>query len=108
MPVKSKGEDDREEKLERRLAMATQSGRESLEVLDRVNRLMSAEQKIEKAFELTEMSRQIMRAGIRYANPDATEDELQALYVERLLRYQGTSIAQIRTQQNLEFHTRKA
>lgn len=92
------------DKLKRRLAMETEAGRQALEVMDRVNRSLSPEQRVFKSFELTEMSRQVMRAGISHANPGATEDEIQAIYIDRLLAYHGTSIAQIRAQQATENH----
>lgn len=60
---------------------------------------MSGPQKVAKAFELTEMTRQIMRAGIRRQHPDATESEIHEMYVDRLLQYHGTSLAEVRQQQ---------
>jgi hypothetical protein len=87
------------EKLERQIAMSTDAGREGLDVWDRVTRLMPGETKVAKVFELTEMTRQFMRAGIREANPDASEVEIQELYVDRLLRFHGTSLAEVRRKQ---------
>ena len=87
------------EKLERQIAMSTEAGREGLAVWDQVMRSMTGDQKVAKAFELTEATRQIMRAGIRSANLDASETEIQEMYVDRLLRYHGTSLAQVRRKQ---------
>lgn len=52
--------------------------------------------------ELTEMTRQFMRAGIREANPDASEAEIQEMAADRLLHYHGTSLADVRRKQGLE------
>ena len=83
------------EKLEDQLAATSPGGREGLAISDRIMREMSGEQKIAKSFELTEMTRQIMRAGIREAHPDATEEEIQRIYVARLLQIQGISLTKI-------------
>ncbi len=83
------------EKFEDQLAATSPGGREGLAIRDRIMREMSGEQKIAKSFELTEMTRQIMRAGIREAHPDATEEEIQRIYVARLLQHQGISLTQI-------------
>jgi hypothetical protein len=87
------------EKFERQIAMSTEAGREGLAVWDQVMRSMTGDQKVAKAFELTESTRQIMRCGIRSANPDASEAEIQEMYVDRLLHYHGTSLAQVRRKQ---------
>lgn len=92
-------ENDLSEKYEHRLASATATGREALAVMERISRSLTGSQKVAKAFELTEMSRQIMRAGIRAAHPDASEEQIQSLYVDRLLSYHGTTLAQLREQQ---------
>ena len=84
------------EKLERQIAMSTEAGREGLAVWEHLMREMTGSQKVAKAFELTELTRQTMRAGIRRQNPDATEDEIQEMFVDRLLRYNGTSLAEVR------------
>lgn len=42
--------------------------------------------KLEKYFELLEVSRELALAGIRYRHPNATEAEIQALWQERLKR----------------------
>lgn len=88
------------EKLERRIAMSTEAGREGLAAWDAVIRKMPGEERVSKAFELTEITRQLMRSGIRAANPTASEEEIQLLYVDRLLRYHGTSLAEVRRKQH--------
>ena len=75
----------------------TEAGREALAVMHQVSRSLSGEQKVAKAFELTEATRQIMRAGIRDANPKASEEEIQEIYVERLLSFSGISLREIRS-----------
>jgi hypothetical protein len=87
------------ETLERKIAMTTEVGRSSLAARDNAIRSMTGEQKVAKAFELTETTRQFMRAGMRAANPDISEAELQELYVERLLHFHGTSFAEVRRKQ---------
>jgi hypothetical protein len=87
------------EKFERQIATSTKAGREGLAVWDHVMRSMTGERKVAKAFELTGTTRQIMRAGIRSANPDASEAEIQELYVDRLLHYHATSLAEVRRKQ---------
>ncbi|MEM9586432.1 MAG: hypothetical protein AAGA03_04055 [Planctomycetota bacterium] len=87
------------EKLEDRIASETEAGREALEVWRQVNRGMTGEQRLQKAFELTESTRQIMRAGLRARNPNASDEEIQAMYVDTLLGYHGTSLAEIRQKQ---------
>ena len=49
---------------------------------------MTAEQRLLKAFELTEMSHELLRAGIRQRYPDAGPDEVQRIYLEQLSRCQ--------------------
>jgi hypothetical protein len=51
-----------------------------LEVL----RSMSLEQKALKVFELTEMTRLLLKEGIRMRNPEKSEDEIHSQYLERL------------------------
>jgi hypothetical protein len=87
------------EKLEHQIAMETEAGREGLAVWRRVVRSMTGPQKVTKAFELTEMTRQIMREGIRRQHPDAGESEIHEMYVDRLLQYHGTSLAEVRQKQ---------
>ena len=82
------------------IAMSTEAGREGLAVWDEVMRSMPGEQRVAKAFELTETTHQLMRAGIRQSNPDASETEIQEMYVDRLLHYHGTSLAEVRLKQD--------
>ena len=51
-----------------------------LEILRR----MTPEQRLLKAFELTEFSRQLFRQGLRNLHPELSEEELQKLYLARL------------------------
>jgi hypothetical protein len=51
-----------------------------LEVL----RAMTPEQRLKKAFELTERSRRLFREGLRRRFPELAEAELHKLYIERL------------------------
>ena len=87
------------EKREHQIAMETEAGREGLAVWRRVVTSMSGPQKVAKAFELTEITRQIMREGIRRQHPDAGESEIHEIYVDRLLQYHGTSLAEVRQRQ---------
>ena len=96
------------EKREHQIAMESDSGREGLEVWRRVVNSMSGPQRVAKAFELTEMTRQIMRDGIRQQHPGASESEIHALYVDRLLQYHGTSLAEIRMKQQEEAAARSS
>ena len=47
-------------------------------------RRMTPEQRLLKAFELSELSHELLRAGIRQRYPDAGPDELERIYLERL------------------------
>jgi hypothetical protein len=47
-------------------------------------RRLTAEQRLIKAFELTEMSRALFRVGLRQRFPKASDDELRRIYLERL------------------------
>jgi hypothetical protein len=51
--------------------------------LEALRRLMP-EQRLLKAFELTELTRELLRAGVRPRFPEAGEDEVQRTYLERL------------------------
>ncbi len=51
-----------------------------LEVLRR----MTPEQRLLKAFELSDMTRNLFRQGLRERFPDLPEEQLHALYLERL------------------------
>lgn len=45
---------------------------------------MTPEQRLARAFELTEMVRELFRQGLRTRFPELPEDEFQKLYLERL------------------------
>jgi hypothetical protein len=45
---------------------------------------MTPEQRLMKAFELSELSHELLLAGIRQRYPDAGPDEVQRIYLERL------------------------
>ena len=49
-------------------------------------RRMSPEARLRKAFELTDFTRQLFRAGLRRRFPELTDDELNEIYVERLIQ----------------------
>jgi hypothetical protein len=51
-----------------------------------VLRRMTPEQRLMKALELSETSRELTRAGLRERFPDATEEDIQRLFLERLER----------------------
>jgi hypothetical protein len=47
---------------------------------------MSAEQKLNTVVDLTETGKALFRAGLRQRFPDATEEELHRIYLERLAK----------------------
>lgn len=49
-------------------------------------RSMTPEQRLTKAFELSDMTHEALRVGLVARHPEATADELHALYLERLER----------------------
>jgi hypothetical protein len=49
-------------------------------------RRMTPEQRLSKAFELGDFARALLRDGLRERFPTASEEQLQALYLERLER----------------------
>jgi hypothetical protein len=49
-------------------------------------RRLTPEQRLLKAFELTDLSRELFRAGLRQRFPQAGEAELERIYLERLAR----------------------
>jgi hypothetical protein len=53
-----------------------------LEILRR----MTPEQRLLKAFELTEMSHQLLRDGIRHRYPDAGPEKQHRIYLDQLER----------------------
>ena len=90
------------DKYENQLALETQAGSEALAVWQRIMRNMSGAQKVAKAFELTELTRRTMRAGLQQQYPEATEAEIQELFVDRILRCHGTSLAEVRERMRTE------
>ena len=50
----------------------------------RTLRSMTPEQRLLKAFELTEFSRELFRSGLRRRFPDMSEEDLRKLYLQRL------------------------
>ncbi|MEM6691296.1 MAG: hypothetical protein AAF664_17855 [Planctomycetota bacterium] len=71
---------------EREILSSTQAGRESLRVLRRTLDRQSGQARIAKAFELTKMSREVMRAGLRHDHPNAPEGEIAELEFEQMMR----------------------
>jgi Xaa-Pro aminopeptidase len=51
-----------------------------------VLRRMTPEQRLAKAFELSDMTREALRAGLAQRHPGATPQELTAMVIERLER----------------------
>lgn len=54
-------------------------------------RRMTPEQRLLKAFELSELSRELLRTGLRERFPAATEAQLHAVYLERIERCRSRS-----------------
>ena len=52
----------------------------------RVLRRMSSDERLMKAFELTEFSRQLFRQGLRRRFPDLSEPELNKIFLKRLVQ----------------------
>ena len=52
----------------------------------KVLRRMTPEQRLRKAFELTETARYLFRTGLRQRFPDLTPEEFHQLYLERLAK----------------------
>lgn len=50
----------------------------------RTLRAMTPDQRLAKAFELSEMTRDLLRAGLRQRFPSASEEELTRIYLDRL------------------------
>ncbi|MEM9368153.1 MAG: hypothetical protein AAGD07_19330 [Planctomycetota bacterium] len=96
------------DKLENQIALQTDHGREALQVYWNALRSMTGEQRVAKAFELTAITRETMRAGIRDQNPDADDDSIQRLYVDRLLSLHGLSVAELRQKQAEEHECRRS
>ncbi len=49
-------------------------------------RRMSPEERLAKAFELSEMTHEALRVGLQQRHPDATPEEIATLFRERLER----------------------
>jgi hypothetical protein len=49
-------------------------------------RRLTPEERLRKAFELTEMTRRLFRTGLRKRFPEMSEDELRRLYLRRLAK----------------------
>ena len=49
-------------------------------------RAMTPEQRLAKAFELTEMTRELLKVGLAQRYPSASAEELHQRYLERLER----------------------
>ena len=60
--------------------------RPNREIYQRALRRLTSEQRLLKAFELTEQSHELLRAGIRLRFPDAGPDEQQRIYLRQLER----------------------
>jgi hypothetical protein len=52
----------------------------------RILRGMTPEQRLAKAFELGEMGRELLRAGLRLRHPGRSEEEIRSLEVEEAAR----------------------
>ena len=81
------------------IARETQAGRQGLAVYVKALRELTPEGRIARAFRLTEEVKQIAIAGIRSRNPDASEEEVQQIYVNQKLAIHGTSLEEIRQEQ---------
>lgn len=51
-----------------------------------VLRRMTSEQRLQKAFELSEFTRQLFRHGLRKRFPGVTDEEFQQLFLNRLAK----------------------
>jgi hypothetical protein len=47
---------------------------------------MTPAQRLQKSFELTELSRQLLKDGLRNRHPELNPQELHRLYLDRLAR----------------------
>ena len=59
-------------------------------------RAMTPAQRLEKSFELTEFSHQLMKDGIRNRHPDATETEVHNIYLQRRFKFLARKTARER------------
>ena len=49
-------------------------------------RRMTPAQRLQKSFELTELSRQLLKDGLRSRHPEMSDEQLHKLYLQRLHR----------------------
>lgn len=47
-------------------------------------RALTPQQRLEKAFELSQMTKDLLRAGLRRRHPHLNEEQLQQVYLERM------------------------
>lgn len=52
----------------------------------RILRGMTPEQRLAKAFELGEMGRELLRAGLRLRYPERSDDQIRAMELEEIAR----------------------
>ncbi len=58
--------------------------RSNHDIYIKILRRMSPEQRLMKAFELTDFARQLFREGLRKRHPELSPNELHELYLKRL------------------------
>lgn len=63
--------------------MKQMSARTTKVYLERL-RAMSPEQKLFRAFEMSEFTREVFRQGLRKIHPELSESQLHALFLERI------------------------
>ncbi len=66
--------------IEKTISEARAARREYLRILRR----MTPEQRLHKAFELSEFGKKLFLAGLRRRYPDASEEEIWAIYLRRI------------------------
>jgi hypothetical protein len=49
-------------------------------------RRMTPAQRLQKSFELTELSRQLLKDGLRHRHPELSSQEIHRLFLDRLAR----------------------
>lgn len=64
----------------------TEHEREAHRQYIQVLRRMTPEQRLKRAFELSDMTLRLFKQGLRERFPDISEDELHAFYLKRLER----------------------
>lgn len=60
--------------------------RPNKELYYEVLRRMTPEQKLQKAFELSEFAKALFLEGVRDRNPGKSEEEIRKIYIEQLLK----------------------